>query len=338
MMQFISLLNLFILAPMPVFSWNQAGHIVVGEIAYNMVSLETKNKIDSLVLPAFEYMRDAVEKYIQDDVPRFSEFAIASVLPDKFSWSGLNKYFEQFNATVPQDMKKFFYVSHCIHSAYNADSCENPKIKNAPHVKDFLAELTALVSNVNASNHTKAAALVFVSHLVADYHQPLHVVGRMDSNCKHDRGGIKFYTSSPKDGKCSGKKNLHVVFDSIYFNKSGEIEESIMKVKEEHPLFCFRKEQVCDLSLETWIRESNQFAPFIYSATEGEPLSLEYIDKAKEILGERLALASYRLAVTLENIFDGDQSLCESFAQNPVCFNTDSFNDLFCNVRDFFFG
>ena len=317
---------------MPALSWNQAGHILVGEIAYELVSLETKNKIDDLILPVFEYKINKVQKYIQDRVPKFSEFAILSILPDRLSRLKLDKYFDWFNAAVPQNMERFSYVNHYINSPYNKDSCVNPKIQNAPYVKDFLMELIASFANLHSSELTKSTTLIFVSHLVADYHQPLHVSGRMDFNCKYDRGGSKFCASpANKKGKCPGKKNLHYIFDSLFLGNDDDIKGAIKKVKEKYPLSHFQKEQVCDLSLESWIEESTKHAPFIYSTTEGELLSSEYKNEAKEILAERLAFASYRLAIMLENIFEGDKSFCDGFTQNPTCFDSHDINDLGCS-------
>ena len=193
-------------------------------------------------------------------------------------------------------------------------------------------ELIGSFANSHSSKFTKAATLIFVSHLVADYHQPLHISGRMDSNCKYDRGGINFCVSPPnKKGKCPGKKNLHYIFDSLFLGNGDDIERSIEEVKEKHPLSHFQKEQVCDLSLETWINEGSKHAPFIYSTTEGELLSSEYKYEAKEILAERLAFASYRLAIILENIFEGDKSFCDGFTQNPTCLDLHGINDLGCD-------
>lgn len=61
----------------------------------------------------------------------------------------------------------------------------------------------------------KAIVLAFLLHLVADAYQPLHLMGSLDANCRHDRGGNAFCVA-PVVGFKAGlrcRDSLHFLWD-----------------------------------------------------------------------------------------------------------------------------
>ena len=142
----------------------------------------------------------------------------------------------------------------------------------------------------NVSLDEKAFYLRYLVHLIGDIHQPLHV-GR-----GNDRGGndikVKWFGDD---------SNLHRVWDT------NMIENYQMSYTEltAHLLRTFSKKDVKILSEDEWVNESQNKVKLIYSGVNnGDYLGYDYIYDNFDIVKKQLFVAGYRLAGTLNEIFD----------------------------------
>jgi hypothetical protein len=142
----------------------------------------------------------------------------------------------------------------------------------------------------NVSLEEKAFYLKYLVHLIGDIHQPLHV-GRGE-----DRGGndikVKWFGDD---------SNLHRVWDT---NMIDNYQMSYTELSS-HLLRSFSSENIELLSENEWIDESQNKVKIIYSNVKnGDYLGYDYIYENFDIVKTQLFTAGYRLAGTLNEIFD----------------------------------
>ena len=142
----------------------------------------------------------------------------------------------------------------------------------------------------NVSLDEKAFYLRYLVHLIGDIHQPLHV-GR-----GQDRGGndikVKWFGDD---------SNLHRVWDT------NMIENYQMSYTEltAHLLSNYSANDIKLLSEDEWVNESQNKVKIIYNnVNNGDYLGYDYIYDNFDIVKQQLFTAGYRLAGTLNEIFD----------------------------------
>jgi len=142
----------------------------------------------------------------------------------------------------------------------------------------------------DVSFEEKAFYLRYLVHLIGDIHQPLHV-GRGE-----DRGGndikVKWFGDD---------SNLHRVWDT---NMIDNYQMSYTELSS-HLLLSFSSENIELLSENEWIDESQNKVKIIYSnVRNGDYLGYDYIYENFDIVKIQLFTAGYRLAGTLNEVFD----------------------------------
>ncbi len=142
----------------------------------------------------------------------------------------------------------------------------------------------------DVSFEEKAFYLRYLVHLIGDIHQPLHV-GRSE-----DRGGndikVKWFGDD---------SNLHRVWDT---NMIDNYQMSYTELSS-HLLLSFSSENIELLSENEWIDESQNKVKIIYSnVRNGDYLGYDYIYENFDIVKIQLFTAGYRLAGTLNEVFD----------------------------------
>jgi hypothetical protein len=142
----------------------------------------------------------------------------------------------------------------------------------------------------DVSLEEKAFYLRYLVHLIGDIHQPLHV-GRGE-----DRGGndikVKWFGDD---------SNLHRVWDT---NMIDNYQMSYTELSS-HLLLSFSSENIELLSENEWIDESQNKVKIIYSnVRNGDYLGYDYIYENFDIVKIQLFTAGYRLAGTLNEVFD----------------------------------
>ena len=152
----------------------------------------------------------------------------------------------------------------------------------------------------------RATALRFLAHFVADIHQPLHV-GR-----KEDRGGNAI------DVTVNGQSlNLHRLWDAQWLLKLDRRESGYDQDGQIEALMRLGQNQsgpAAEADVRAWATESMALRPGVYAFTPGESVELEpeYVERARQISRQRLALAGFRLAGTLNSLFCGPGQAPES--------------------------
>jgi hypothetical protein len=154
-----------------------------------------------------------------------------------------------------------------------------------------------------------AEVLGYLVHLVGDIHQPLHAATRVTAqNPKGDAGGNGFKLAGVPD-------NLHWYWDSAAgaFNfwspqrplderDRRRLDEFARAITTEFP--AEKNTAAQDLNPDVWARESHMLAAsVVYDLPENTVPSDAYNTKARAVTRQRLALAGYRLAAVLNELF-----------------------------------
>jgi len=168
----------------------------------------------------------------------------------------------------------------------------------------------------------KSFSLRNLIHFVGDVHQPLHASeGVSKLHQEGDEGGnlvktfMKGFTGS----------NLHWFWDHVFYNFSPKGEDegeltSPLKNENRHMPQKYAKElmeefprenydsEMFELNPTKWANESFEISKTeVYKGIiEDKPISQEYIDKARKICKERIALGGYRLAVAISEAFKNE--------------------------------
>jgi len=156
------------------------------------------------------------------------------------------------------------------------------------------------LADATLSSNDRAEALRFLTHFIADVHQPLHV-GRLG-----DRGGNEIAV------RLNNKRtNLHAVWDAQFLlRQAARNYEGDQQVRALVALTGRRVEELQADRPVDWARESQALRPKVYAfgtpaADSDLVLSEVYLDRALDLLNLRLAEAGVRLAGELNDIFCG---------------------------------
>ena len=162
----------------------------------------------------------------------------------------------------------------------------------------------------------RSMCMRFIIHIVGDIHQPLHAASLFsDEFPTGDMGGTLFEI---KFAEKLSLNQLHKFWDStankysefievpisfIVFNKLQEIAHEIGKKYNREIL----EEKLKIQKFDEWAEESRILAYEIaYDALKlqsGDPITEEYLERARELIDHQLALGGLRLADTLRKIF-----------------------------------
>lgn len=152
-------------------------------------------------------------------------------------------------------------------------------------IEHFRAALTG------ARGGEQREALRFLVHFVVDVHQPLHV-GRAE-----DRGGNTIVV------RWRGERtNLHRFWDSDAI----ELDELSVRARGARLLDLIGANNwtAGEIDAASWARESMDLRPAVYDFDhESGRLDRRYLERARRVSEQRLALAGLRLAATLNSIY-----------------------------------
>lgn len=148
-------------------------------------------------------------------------------------------------------------------------------------------------------------------HFVGDIHQPLHATSRYTAEYPEgDRGGNSF-----KIGAKDGVKELHALWDSVIYKYGSDIAqplnttswewfgEQAADIMKQFPQSSFNN--INEMDYEVWAQESFELSKSVVykGIKEGEVPSDEYVKKALPVAVRQVALAGYRLAYQLTNLW-----------------------------------
>jgi hypothetical protein len=292
----------------PSYGWNRTGHRATALIAYRQLDEGTRQKVAALLRrnPVAHDLWTG-KKINSDTDPALDAFMQASTFPDDVRPPSLfsaeyhhgTEHYVTFRLGLKDDGKR------------SADPTEDD---------DLFASYAAYTATVKShqpevSDARKALALCWILHQVGDIHQPLHAVSRYSNAFPEgDRGGNLIHPFPNPRGKRPYSKSLHSYWDDMLGDDDvvktfDALAERVEVVLSEFPRARFRKAEIEQDDVRTWARESCDAArDVVYRDLDPEVASYDelpvaYEADAQKLARRRIALAGYRLAEVLNDLF-----------------------------------
>lgn len=267
----------------PVFAWNENGHLLVAKIAYEKLKPEARVKIDRLIT------------YLHQEYADINTFPQAAVWADKLRGQQLDVY------------THWHYIDQTL-----AKDGGNPNVNiiDTDNAMWAIEKIRGYISNEKANPFERARLLAFLIHILGDIHQPLHTVALVTPKFPAgDRGGNDYIVTYKNK-----HSNLHKVwdggvgaFDHRYSDTdetcNAEVNTQAEAIAALYPPSYFA-DRLKQGELRQWLKEGLEIADkYVYSSPENQPLSTAYLQQGSAIAEQQVALAGYRLAEMLNQLF-----------------------------------
>ncbi|MBV9926513.1 MAG: S1/P1 nuclease [Acidobacteria bacterium] len=285
-------------------AWHDTGHMIVAQVAYLRLSPAAKAKVDALYAPPAPPRRPNVYLcagyYMPETCEKIYDPITIAVWMDDFRGDSLNSMYDNWH-----------YADYAFYDGVPDSGKVGPEPENA------LARINWAINTLREGKGTprrEAEVTGFLYHLVGDIHQPLHATARVTAaHPEGDQGGNLFKIQVPGQPRVS---NLHTFWDAAggAFGFEGpkrpldqaaraRILSLAQEVMKENPAESMP--EALDTDPHTWVMESYKLArEVVYKdITEGGEPSKAYTDAAQKLARKRLALAGYRLANVLNELF-----------------------------------
>lgn len=285
--------------------WDPGGHMLVGQIAWELSSTATRQAVTEMVA-TLDNRFNGQQPYNFTTVSCWMD-DLRSLPRREYPWSAWH-YVE-----IPK-----------------TDDGKGFKLPEPPHVVWAIGENMRTLRDPKASAEDRAKALGMLFHWVGDIHQPLHTTGW------NDRGGNGYlisgvYFSDLMPGMVA---NLHTYWDKAFrFDaRDGMVVElwacprtgdrpkvpgeGIIGDEARRLMKRFPRARLTELDkpgdAESWARESHvigctrAYPPGPHPGNTGAPrVQPEFAQEACEIACRRVVVAGYRLAAVLEGLLGG---------------------------------
>jgi hypothetical protein len=255
--------TIFLLLALPLGAWSGSGHQVVAQIALNQFSKAEQDKIQAV-------MGDLVNIASEPDSYRELSTSMAS-------WHYID--YPLVEEPVMNELKL---------------------VRKKDNIVWALKEAKKVIKKNQKTGRNSELSHVFKAnfvHFMGDIHQPLHCVARVtEKNPEGDKGGNLF------EVKFNHKKiTLHQLWDigfGIVDNLTPvEVQTLAKTIEKEIP-----KEGISG-TFKDWSKESYYLAKSeVYKLSEDTEVNFEYVERGKQLVKKRLALAGYRLAKELREL------------------------------------
>jgi hypothetical protein len=287
------------LAPWPAAAWDPAGHMLVGQIAWERTTPEVRGRIGDLV--------------------KLLENTYNENQPYNFITAGC--WMDDMRSKKGYAWSKWHYVN--IDWTADGVAFELPE---PPHVVWALAESVKILKAPETSRQKTAEAVAMVMHFVGDIHQPMHATER------NDRGGNgvliqgvpftdlwpgtvpnlhafwdKAFRFDQRDGKIIELWQCPLTVDRPKGAGDGVIAGEAARITAKFSAESLNDE-IAQMDPVEWTRESHKlgctagyppgFEPSDHHVVELPP---EFAARSREIASRRIALAGYRLARVLND-------------------------------------
>ncbi len=264
--------------PAAVFAWGSTGHQIVAMIAYQHLTPKAKAEVDNLT-QVTSHTRSAMWRFLN-----------AATMPDHIKFDGV-KAFNQW---------------HFIDLPYSPDG-SNEAAVNPENVVWATRQAEQVLNSRKANRYEKGFFLAMLAHFVGDATQPLHcAVLFSHQHPQGDVGGNEYKI------KTSWVSDLHGFWDQGLglFRRQGNrrqydhhLYQLVTSIEQQFPEKKLEPLMALD-DPQVWAQQSHQYAvKFAYTVPENTVPSAAYIKKGQYIAEQQVALAGYRLAALLNNIF-----------------------------------
>lgn len=284
-------------------AWDLAGHMIVGEIAWRSSTPAVREKVTELVR--------GLDKTFSGG--RTYNFVTAQAWLDDMRAKGR-----------AYEWGKYHYVDMPKTADGSAFALPEP-----PHIVWAIEDSQKTLHNPKATLAQRRLALAIFMHCVGDIHQPLHA-------CTwDDMGGNRYLLAGVAFGDLykGGRGNLHAFWDQAYRveardgrivesfvnppitsrpepGKDGEISTAAQEIMAIHSAESLATE-IAVQDPTAWARESHvlgctvAYPPGPHPGdSEVRTLGPEFAAPARKVAQRRVALAGYRLARMLAELFD----------------------------------
>jgi len=264
-----------LLFPVSSFAWNALGHMVVANIAYQNLTPAAREKVDQLIAHLH------------------TEYADVGTFPALAVWA---------DSLRSQKIETYTHW-HYIDYSYSIDGSPTKNVIDTDNAVWALQNIEPVLKYAQANPYERARFLAFLTHIVADLHQPLHTVtGFTTKNVDGDKGGNLYFIRYKGD-----RINLHKLWDGgvgIFEGDSsmGNVDALTTEITTHYPASYFHA-KASDINVDDWTAEGMNVAKEnVYSTPEEKEPKNEYLDAGKKIAEQRVALAGYRLATLLNQL------------------------------------
>ncbi|WP_144631040.1 S1/P1 nuclease [Bordetella genomosp. 13] len=250
-------------------AWGEEGHSIIAEIANRRLSAEAHKGVEALLGKGASLA--SVASWADDERVRD---------PRTTRWHFVD---------IPLAKEDYQPARDCVADSDKGDC-----------IVAEIAREQAVVACATRPASDRKRSLMFLTHFVADIHQPMHTV-------KENNGGngvkVTVVMRSGANGTASEDTNLHAVWDATLIRKTVWAWGSYVDVLESNWL----SKAGNDLAGGTpadWALDSHRAAARIFEMQpRNDVLDDAYLAKARPILDRQLSVAGLRLAHLLNQAF-----------------------------------
>jgi hypothetical protein len=289
------------------FAWNDLGHRVVADVAWQTLSPVTRNKVAALLRmnPDYPQWVRGVPASKRDEYA----FMHAANWPDDIRKDDV-RYTDDGDApTGPKAARNVGYADvlrhrywHYINVSFSPDGTAVPD-PDPVNIETQIRAFRQTLRSPTASDALKSYDLVWLIHLVGDAHQPLHSTSRFTATMPMgDRGG-GMVALCPV-ACATRKQSLHAFWDDALGDNAGDNGAAAHAIAAS--LAAADPAQALIDDEHQWLEESLELAKTnVYVEPVGNgagpfALSAAYRESARQIAQRRVALAGARLAKLIE--------------------------------------
>jgi S1/P1 Nuclease len=307
-------------ASVPAHAWNDEGHMAMAFLAYQQLKPVTRSRVDSLLKlnPYYSRWLSVIPQGRPEAETNLMIFMIAATWADQIKGDPEYKDDGSNGGNTPGGPESSLNIGysdhlrhkywHFIDTPFSQDGTALPAVPH-PDIETQIAAFRLVLAS-GQPDALKSYDLVWLEHLIGDVHQPLHAVARVSATLPAgDAGGnLVALCNAP----C--RDNLHGFWDNLVGSQSRlpqsrpaaprpdtqtEIKSALDAAK---TLPAPDAALVKEMSEAAWVRESFDAARrdvYILPIANGPgpfTLTQEYLDAARRVAQQRVALAGTRLA------------------------------------------
>lgn len=277
-------LLLLLLLPLPTYAWNGAGHRLVAALAWAQLEAPAREQAVALLRRHPDQARWLRRQQEQD--PDYGLFLEASTWPDDIRRDA--RFHDPDEPPTPL-LPGFPHMQRQTHWHFQDEPGAGGRGEIDTRVERLARELA------EGDAQSRAYALPWLLHLVADLHQPLHTAGR------GDRGGNGYTVENPYNPR-KPFMSLHAYWDELPgppWLRGRHLEAPLAR------LAALPAPEQGDPA--RWLAEGRALVAGdeVYPATPGSLLPLvtpEFHARARQISDQRLAAAGVRLGRWLNRL------------------------------------
>jgi hypothetical protein len=291
------------LLPSPVFAWNAPGHKTTAAIAFKLLNPTTRERVVAVLL---KHKNISGRDTADDDDAKLDVFLKAAIFPDEIR--------ETSHPDHILSRPSHHFVNFPIFgSSWDRRDAriDAPNPHGEDNILKSFADNLDEVTNPNAPPDVQAVALSWIFHQIGDVHQPLHTAARFSGTFpRGDRGGNSVQFPNPRGHQIE----LHAFWDDLSDTSPTQLGDPVKladSIMSAHPRSSLSSELGASSRIEAWAQHSFEaarkiaYGPLDANATGFNATDLpgDYEKNAIDLAKRNIALAGYRLADQLEELF-----------------------------------